>query len=109
MHAYRYNWVAIVIIDLPTQYIIPVLYDKVVIIAKTLNGLQIDFRLQTFNFKFRALDSGVGFRLRQLTDFRLWFQTRILDILWTSVFGFWTPGFEQTYVVLQTLDIIQTV
>ena len=32
-----------------------------------------------------------------------------MDILCTSDFGFWTPGFEQTYVVLQTLDIIQTV
>ena len=52
-----------------------------------------------------------GFRLGQLTDFRLWFQTQILDldILWTSDFGFWTTGFEQTYIVLQTLDIIQTV
>ena len=31
-----------------------------------------------------------------------------MDILWTLDFGFWTPGFEQTYVVLQTLDIIHS-
>ena len=54
--------------------------------------------VQTFNFKLRIL----GVRLQTLvsdSDFGLW----------TSDFGFWTPGFEQTYVVLQTLDIIQTV
>ena len=32
-----------------------------------------------------------------------------LDILCTSDFGFWTSGFEQKYLVLQTLNIIQTV
>ena len=76
---------------------------------KTLNGLQIDFRLQTFIFKLQIL--GV----------RLWTSVSDLDNWQTSDFGsrlgFWTldilwiPGFEQTYVVclLQTLDIIQTV
>ena len=55
MHAYRYNWVAIVIIDLPTQYIIPVLYDKVVIIAK--NFERTSDRLSTSDFHLKI--SGV--------------------------------------------------
>ena len=54
MQAYLYNWPAIVIIDLQTQYVIPVLYDKVIIIAKTLNGLQIDFQLQISGFQLQT-------------------------------------------------------
>ena len=88
MQAYRYNWPAIVIIDLQTQYIIPVLYDKVIIIKKTLNWLQLDFRLQISDFEFwQTLDFGFG--LRQLTDFRLWFQARILDFGHTLDFRLW--------------------
>ena len=53
MQAYRYNWPAIVIIDLQTQYMIPVLYDKVIIIAK--NFEQTLDRLSTSDFQLQIL------------------------------------------------------
>ena len=90
MQAYRYNWPAIVIINLQTQYITLVLYGKVIINAK--NFERTSDRLLTSDFQLQIL----GVRLWtsvsdldniQLTDFRLWFQTRILNILWTSDFG----------------------
>ena len=89
MQAYRYNWPAIGIIDLQTHniYIIPVLYDKVIIIAKnfaqTSDSLSTsDSRLSTSNFEFWALDSGL--RLQTETTDRL--QTLVLE----SDFGLWT-------------------
>ena len=64
MQAYRYNWPAIGIIDLQTHNIIPVLYDKVIIIAKNFEQTSdrlstSDFRLSTSNFEFWVLDSGL--------------------------------------------------
>ena len=64
MQAYRYNWPAIGIIDLQTHNIIPVLYDKVIIIAKNFERTSdrlstSDFRLSTSNFEFWVLDSGL--------------------------------------------------
>ena len=53
MQAYRYNWPAIVIIDLQTQYIILVLYDKVIIIAK--NFERTSDRLSTSDFQLQIL------------------------------------------------------
>ena len=67
MRAYLYNWPA-------TQYIILVLYDKIIIIAKNFSDI-----LSTF--EFWALDSDLD--NIQLTDFRLCFQTRTLDIIQT--------------------------
>ena len=66
MQAYRYNWPAIVIIDLQTHNI-PVLYDKVIIIAKNFERTSdrlstSDFRLSTLNFEFWAFDSGLRFQ-----------------------------------------------
>ena len=58
-------------------------------IERTSERLSKTCKFQTFNFRLRIL--GV------ITS----------DILWTADFGLWT--FEQTYIVLQTLDIIQTV
>ena len=90
MKAYRYNWPAIVIINLQTQYIVLVLYDKVIIIAKNFELtsdrlLTSDFQLQILGVRFWTSVSDLD--NIQLTDFSLWFQTRILDILWTSDFG----------------------
>ena len=67
MQAYRDNWPAIVIIDLQTTNILPVLYDKVIIIAKNFERTSdrlstSDFSLSTSNFEFWALDSGLRFQ-----------------------------------------------
>ena len=63
MQAYRYNWPAIVVIDLQTLNIYyRYCMTKVELLQKIFNGLQIDFRLQTFNFKFCMLDSGLRFQ-----------------------------------------------
>ena len=92
MQAYRYNWPTIVIMGLQTNNIIPVLYDKVIIIAKNFERTSdrlttSDFQLQTLNFWCLILD--FGFRLGQLKDFRLWFQTQILDFGHLLDFRLW--------------------
>ena len=92
MQAYWYNLPAIVIIDLQTQYIIPVLYDKVIIITKNFERTSdrlstSDFRLSTSNFQFWALDSGL--RFQTWTTDRLWFQTRISDFKNTLDLRLW--------------------
>ena len=116
-----------------TQYIIPVLYDKVIVIATNFEWTSdrlstSDFRLSTSNFAFWALDSGLRFqtyatdKLRTLVsdsdflhtfDFRLWFLDfrSWTDIRSTSDFGhnsdsFWTDVGHQTsdFVRLRTSD-----
>ena len=53
MQVYRCNWPVIVIIDLQTHNnIIPVLYDKVIIIAK---NFERTYRLSTSDFQLQIL------------------------------------------------------